>query len=53
MLLQFGQANWFDKTKQQPEKVKMVLEKLKSEIIASTFEAVMSRTIEPLEWAMM
>ena len=49
MLLQFGQANWFDKAKQQPEKVKMVLEKLKSEGIASTFEAVMSRINEPLE----
>ena len=49
MMLQFGQANWFNKAKQQPEKVKMVLEKLKSEGIASTFEAVMSRMNEPLE----
>lgn len=48
MLVEFGQANWFDKARQQPDKVRMVLDKARTDGIAATFEAVQSKLDQPL-----
>lgn len=43
MLVAFGKANWLDKARQQPHKVRMVLEKLRTDGLAAAFEAVKSK----------
>ncbi len=48
MLLEFGKANYIDKARQQPDKVRMVIKKIISEGIFSTIESVRSRLNEPL-----
>ncbi len=49
MLLEFGKSNLVEKALQQPEKVKQTLNKIKTDGIAATFEAVTSKLNEPLE----
>jgi ABC-type branched-subunit amino acid transport system ATPase component len=49
MLVDFGKANWVDKALQQPDKVRMVLEKARTDGIAATVDAVRSKLDEPLE----
>lgn len=48
MLVSFGQSNLFDKARQQPEKVKQVLDKVRTDGLASTIDAVRSKLSEPL-----
>lgn len=48
MLVEFGKANFIDKARQQPEKVKQVLEKIKSDGLKPTLEAVFRKLGEPL-----
>jgi predicted dehydrogenase len=48
MLIDFGKANWVDKALQQPDKVRMVLEKARTDGIAATVDAVRSKLDEPL-----
>ena len=48
MLIEFGKANWLDKARQQPDKVRMVLEKARTDGLAATFEAVQSKLDQPL-----
>ncbi len=48
MLVNFGKANFIDKARQQPEKVKMVLDKMKTDGIKPTLEAVFRKLGEPL-----
>jgi len=48
MLVEFGKANWLDKARQQPDKVKMVLDKVRTDGFAATFEAVQSKLDQPL-----
>jgi predicted dehydrogenase len=48
MLVEFSKASLIDKTRQQPEKVKQVLEKIKTDGLIPTIEAVKSRLDEPL-----
>ena len=48
MLVDFGKANYIDKARQQPEKVKMVLDKLKTDGIIQTFDAIKSKLDQPL-----
>ncbi|MEK6731137.1 MAG: bi-domain-containing oxidoreductase [Pseudomonadota bacterium] len=43
MLVSFGKSNWLSKAKQQPDKVKQVLAKLKTDGILPTLEAVNSK----------
>lgn len=43
MLLEFGKANWLNKARQQPERVKTVLNKIKSDGLRPTIEAVASK----------
>lgn len=47
MLVGFGKASYLQKARQQPEKVKMVLEKIKTDGIYSTIEAVRSKLTQP------
>ncbi len=48
MLLNFGKANYLDKARQRPDKVKQVLNKVKNDGIGPTVQAVMSKLNEPL-----
>jgi predicted dehydrogenase len=48
MLVDFGKANWFEKARQQPDKVRMVLEKVKTDGLAATIDAVKSKLDQPL-----
>lgn len=48
MLVDFGKANLIDKARQQPDKVKMVLEKVKTDGLLPTIEAVRSKLDQPL-----
>ena len=48
MLVDFGKANLLQKAKQQPDKVKMVLEKVKSDGLRPTLEAVFNKLGQPL-----
>ena len=48
MLLEFGQANWIDKARQQPDKVKMVLEKIRTDGLVTTWDAIKSKLDQPL-----
>lgn len=48
MLVEFGKANLFDKARQQPDKVKQVLNKIKSDGLLPTLETVFKRLEEPL-----
>lgn len=42
-LLSFGKANVIQKARQQPDKVRMVLDKMKTDGVMPTFEAVMNK----------
>lgn len=48
MLVNFGKANYFDKARQQPEKVKQVLNKIKTDGLKPTIETVFRKLNEPL-----
>ena len=48
MLVKFGKSGWVSKARQQPDKVKMVLEKAKTDGIAATYDAVKSKLDQPL-----
>src|SRR5689334_4193309 len=43
MLVKFGQASLLDKARQQPEKVRMVLDKMKSDGLLTTLTAVRAK----------
>lgn len=48
MLVDFGKANFLDKARQQPDKVKMVLDKVKTDGLKPTMEAVFNKLGQPL-----
>jgi predicted dehydrogenase/threonine dehydrogenase-like Zn-dependent dehydrogenase len=48
MLVEFGKSNLFQKARQQPDKVKQVLDKIKTDGLLPTMEAVFSKLGEPL-----
>ena len=48
MLVGFGKASYLEKARQQPEKVKMVLEKVGTDGLMTTIEAVQSKLAQPL-----
>jgi len=48
MLVDFGRAGLIGKIKKQPDKVKMVLSKIKTDGLLSTYEAVQSKLDQPL-----
>lgn len=48
MLVGFGKASYLEKARQQPDKVKMVLEKVATDGLMTTIEAVRSKLAQPL-----
>ena len=48
MLVEFGKANLLGKIKQQPDKVKMVLDKIKTDGLSTTLEAVKAKLDQPI-----
>src|SRR5439155_13510696 len=48
MLVAFGKAGWFGKARQQPEKIRMVLDKIKTDGLLPTLEAVINKLGLPL-----
>jgi threonine dehydrogenase-like Zn-dependent dehydrogenase len=48
MLVEFGRAGWIDKARQQPEKVRQVLDKVRTDGLLPTLEAVRSKLEQPL-----
>lgn len=48
MLVEFGKANFIDKARQQPDKVKQVLDKIKTDGLQPTIEAVFNKLGKPL-----
>jgi predicted dehydrogenase/threonine dehydrogenase-like Zn-dependent dehydrogenase len=48
MLVDFGKANLVEKARQQPDKVKMVLDKVKTDGLFTTIDSVRSKLDQPL-----
>lgn len=48
MLVEFGKAGWIEKARQQPDKVRMVLDKIKTDGLQPTLEAVFNKLDQPL-----
>ena len=48
MLVEFGKANLIDKARQQPDRVKQVLDKIKTDGLQPTLEAVFNKLNQPL-----
>ena len=48
MLVEFGKASIIEKARQQPEKVKMVLDKIKTDGLLPTLETVFNKLEQPL-----
>jgi predicted dehydrogenase len=48
MLVEFGKAGWIEKARQQPDKVRMVLDKIKTDGLLPTIEAVLNKLDQPL-----
>ncbi len=48
MLVEFGKASLIQKARQQPDKVKMVLDKIKADGLMPTLEAVFNKLNQPL-----
>ena len=49
MLLDFGRAGWLAKARGQPEKVKQVIDKISTDGISATLEAVHSKLGQPIQ----
>ena len=48
MLVEFGKANLIDKARQQPDKVRMVLDKIRTDGLLPTIEAVRNKLDQPV-----
>lgn len=48
MLVEFGKAGWIEKARQQPDKVRMVLDKIKTDGLQPTIEAVFNKLDQAL-----
>jgi predicted dehydrogenase len=48
MLIDFGRASMFDRARQQPEKVKMLFDKMRTDGLMAAIEAVRSKLDQPL-----
>lgn len=48
MLVEFGRAGWIEKARQQPDKVRQVLEKVRTDGLGATLEAVLHKLDQPL-----
>jgi predicted dehydrogenase/threonine dehydrogenase-like Zn-dependent dehydrogenase len=48
MLVEFGKAGWVSKARQQPDKVRMVIDKIRVDGLMPTLEAVFNKLDQPL-----
>lgn len=48
MLIEFGKAGWIEKARQQPDKVRQVLDKIRTDGLQPTIEAVRNKLDQPL-----
>ncbi len=48
MLVEFGKAGWIDKARQQPDKVRLVLDKIRTDGLQPTLEAIFNKLGQPL-----
>jgi predicted dehydrogenase/threonine dehydrogenase-like Zn-dependent dehydrogenase len=48
MLVDFGKASWIDKARQQPDKVRMVIDKIRTDGVGPTLDAVRNKLDQPL-----
>ncbi len=48
MLVEFGKAGWIEKARQQPDKVRMVLDKIKTDGLQQTLGAVLNKLDQPV-----
>ncbi len=48
MLVEFGKSSYLDKARQQPDKVRMVMEKVRTDGLVATVDAVRSKLDQPL-----
>jgi predicted dehydrogenase len=48
MLVEFGRAGWIEKIRQQPEKVRQVLDKIRTDGLLATIEAVQRKLDQPV-----
>lgn len=48
MLVEFGRSGWVSRARQQPDKLRMVLDKIQADGLLATYEAVQSKLDEPL-----
>lgn len=48
MMIEFGKAGWIDKARQQPDKVRMVLDKIRTDGLMPTVDAVFNKLDQPL-----
>jgi len=48
MLIDFGRANWLDKARQQPDKVREVIAKARTDGVGATLEAVRGKLDQPV-----
>jgi predicted dehydrogenase/threonine dehydrogenase-like Zn-dependent dehydrogenase len=48
MLMDFGKANFIDKARQQPDKMRMVLDKIKTDGLMPTIETVLNKLDQPI-----
>ncbi|MFO0917737.1 MAG: bi-domain-containing oxidoreductase [Planctomycetaceae bacterium] len=49
MVTEFGKAGWIGKARQQPEKVRVVLEKARTDGVLATIESVLDKLDQPVE----
>ena len=48
MLIEFGKANWIEKARQQPDRVRDVLDKARVDGLLATFESVQAKLDQPI-----
>jgi predicted dehydrogenase/threonine dehydrogenase-like Zn-dependent dehydrogenase len=48
MLIEFGKAGWINKARQQPERVKMVLNRIKTDGLKPTIDTVVNKLSQPI-----
>ena len=48
MLVEFGKAGWIEKARSQPDKVRMVLDKVRTDGLAATVDAVRRKLDQPI-----
>ncbi|MBU0528980.1 bi-domain-containing oxidoreductase [bacterium] len=48
MLLEFGKSGWINKARQQPDKVKQVIDKIKTDGFLSTYQSVKTKLDNPI-----